>query len=87
MVGWASRYGMSNGIVWCTDDVSGVALRRPPGKEHMSILGIPKADARPALVPVDDCGGPKSSRRCDGVGRCSTASETSAQHRAERQAE
>ena len=34
------RYGMSHGIVWCTDDVSGVALRRPPGKEHMSLLGI-----------------------------------------------
>jgi GNAT superfamily N-acetyltransferase len=34
------RYGMSHGIVWCTDDVSGVALRRPPGSEHMSILGI-----------------------------------------------
>jgi GNAT superfamily N-acetyltransferase len=34
------RYGMSHGIVWCTEDVAGVALRRPPGKEHMSILGI-----------------------------------------------
>lgn len=34
------RYGMSNGVVWCTEDVSGVALRRPPGKEHMSLVGI-----------------------------------------------
>lgn len=34
------RYGMSHGTVWVTDDLQGVALRRPPGREEMSLLGM-----------------------------------------------
>lgn len=34
------RYAMEYGVAWCTDDVTGVALRRPPGAEHLDWLGI-----------------------------------------------
>lgn len=34
------RYAMQRGIAWCTDDVSGIALRRPPGREHLEIGGL-----------------------------------------------
>lgn len=34
------EYALRHGIVWCTDDLSGVALRRPPGEERLHAHGI-----------------------------------------------
>ena len=34
------RYGLRYGVVWCTDDVSGMALRRPPGRERIHLFGL-----------------------------------------------
>jgi len=34
------RYGLRYGVVWCTEDVSGVALRRPPGRERINVWGL-----------------------------------------------
>jgi hypothetical protein len=34
------QYAQDHGTAWCTHDVTGVALRRPPGREHLSWLGL-----------------------------------------------
>lgn len=43
------KYAMEWGKAWCTDDVSGVALRRPPGEESLRWLGVVSSGI--ALLP------------------------------------